>query len=85
MTLPAPTCWPTAGRSRSRRPATSDRLTGAGAIITPDGRTVVIVEELDTNGAPVMVSDRLLKVSAATGRVTVLNDRTCWPATSTSM
>ena len=46
-----------------------------GAIITPDGRTVVIVEELANNdSAPVKVRDRLLKVSVATGRVTVVND-----------
>jgi hypothetical protein len=46
-----------------------------GAIITPDGRTVVIVEELaNNNSAPIKVRDRLLKVSVATGRVTVLND-----------
>jgi hypothetical protein len=44
-----------------------------GAIITPDGRTVVIVEEL-AGGAPLKVRDRLLKVSVATGRVTVVND-----------
>jgi hypothetical protein len=36
---------------------------------------VVMVEELATNGAPIMVRDRLLKVSVATGRVTVVNDR----------
>jgi hypothetical protein len=45
-----------------------------GAIITPDGRTVVIVEELASDSAPLKVRDRLLKVSVATGRVTVLND-----------
>jgi hypothetical protein len=50
-------------------------LSWRGVIITPDGRTVVIVEELATNRAPIMVRDRLLKVSVATGRVTVLNDR----------
>jgi hypothetical protein len=46
-----------------------------GAIITPDGRTVVIIEELANDSAPVKVRDRLLKVSVATGRVTVVNDR----------
>jgi hypothetical protein len=45
-----------------------------GAIITPDGRTVVIVEELASDSAPIKVRDRLLKVSVATGRVTVVND-----------
>ena len=45
-----------------------------GAIITPDGRTVVIVEELASNSAPLKVRDRLLKISVATGRVTVVND-----------
>lgn len=50
-------------------------LSWRGAIITPDGRTVVIVEELATNSsAPVKARDRLLKVSVATGRVTVVND-----------
>ena len=49
-------------------------LTWRGAIITPDGRTVVIVEELASNSASIKVRDRLLKVSVATGRVTVLND-----------
>jgi hypothetical protein len=34
----------------------------------------VIVEELASDRAPVQVRDRLLKVSGATGRVTVLND-----------
>jgi hypothetical protein len=45
-----------------------------GAIITPDGRTVVIVEELANDRAPIQVRDRLLKISVASGRVTVLND-----------
>ncbi len=45
-----------------------------GAIVTPDGRTVVIVEELATTRAPLEVRDRLLKVSVATGQITVLND-----------
>jgi hypothetical protein len=45
-----------------------------GAIITPDGRTVVIVEELASDSAPIKVRNRLLKISVATGRVTVLND-----------
>src|SRR5207247_10000766 len=45
-----------------------------GAIITPDGRTVVIVEELAGGSAPLKVRDRLPKASAASGRVTVLND-----------
>ena len=46
-----------------------------GAIITPDGRTVVIVEEVASDSAaPIKVRDRLLKISVATGRVTVLND-----------
>jgi hypothetical protein len=45
-----------------------------GAIITPDGRTVVIVEEDASNSAPLKVRDRLLKISVATGRVTVVND-----------
>ena len=45
-----------------------------GAIITPDGRTVVIVEELASDSAPIKVRDRLLKISVATGRVTVVND-----------
>jgi hypothetical protein len=46
-----------------------------GAIITPDGRTVVIVEELASDSAPrIKVRDRLLKVSVPTGRVTVVND-----------
>jgi hypothetical protein len=49
-------------------------LSWRGAIITPDGQTVVIVEELATDGAPIMVRDRLLKVSVTTGRVTVVND-----------
>ena len=51
-----------------------NEVTWRGAIITPDGRTVVIVEELASNSAPVKVRDRLLKVSVATGRVTVVND-----------
>jgi hypothetical protein len=50
-------------------------LSWRGAIITPDGQTVVMVEELATDRAPIMVRDRLLKVSVTTGRVTVLNDR----------
>jgi hypothetical protein len=50
-------------------------LSWRGAIITPAGRTVVIVEELASASAAVKVRDRLLKVSVATGRVTVLNDR----------
>jgi hypothetical protein len=45
-----------------------------GAIITPDGRTVLIVEELAGHSVPLTVRDRLLKVSVATGRVTVVND-----------
>jgi hypothetical protein len=49
-------------------------LSWRGAIITPDGQNVVIVEELANDRAPVKVRDRLLKVSVATGRVTVLND-----------
>jgi hypothetical protein len=49
-------------------------LSWRGAIITPDGRTVVIVEELAIDRAPVGVRDRLLKVSVDTGRVTVVND-----------
>lgn len=49
-------------------------LSWRAAIITPDGQTVVMVEELATDGAPIVVRDRLLKVSVATGRVTVLND-----------
>ena len=40
----------------------------------PDGRTVVIVEELANDSAPIKVRDRLLKISVATGRVTVVND-----------
>jgi hypothetical protein len=44
------------------------------AVVTPDGLTAVIVEELASDRAPVQVRDRLLKVSGATGRVTVLND-----------
>jgi hypothetical protein len=51
-----------------------NEVTWRGAIITPDGRTVVIVEELASNSASVKVRDRLLKISVATGRVTVLND-----------
>ena len=50
-----------------------DDLMWRGAIITPDGRTVVIVEELAGNSASVKVRDRLLKVSVATGRVTVVS------------
>ena len=34
----------------------------------------MIVEELASNSASVKVRDRLLKVSVATGRVTVVND-----------
>jgi hypothetical protein len=49
-------------------------LSWRGAIITPDGRTVVIVEEVASNSVPIKVRDRLLKVSVATGRVTVVND-----------
>jgi hypothetical protein len=41
-----------------------------GAIITPDGRTVVAVEELSTQGPPVTVSQRLVTFSAATGVAT---------------
>jgi hypothetical protein len=44
------------------------------AVVTPDGQAAVIVEELANDRAPIKVRDRLLKVSAATGRVTVLND-----------
>jgi len=59
-------------------PPPEDRLTMVmwrGAIITPDGRTVVIVEEVASDGAaPIKVRDRLLKISVATGRVTVVND-----------
>jgi len=49
-------------------------LSWRGAIITPDGQTVVMVEELATGKAPLMVRDRLLKVSVTTGRVAVVND-----------
>jgi hypothetical protein len=46
-----------------------------GAIVTPDGRTVVIVEELATSTAPIGVRDRLLECSVTTGQVTaILND-----------
>lgn len=46
-----------------------------GALITPDGRTAVIVEEAARLGKrPALGRWRLLKVSVATGRVTVLND-----------
>jgi hypothetical protein len=47
--------------------ANTDSLTWRGAVITPDGRTVVVIEELATNGE---VREALLKISAATGRVT---------------
>jgi hypothetical protein len=49
-------------------------LTWRAAIVTPDGQAAVIVEELATDRAPLRVRERLLKVSAATGRATVLND-----------
>jgi hypothetical protein len=52
----------------------ADELSWRAAIVTPDGQAAVIVEEVATDGAPIRVRDRLLKVSAATGRVTVLND-----------
>jgi hypothetical protein len=58
-------------------PPPEDRLSlvmWRGAIITPDGRTVVIVEEVASDSGPVKVRDRLLKISVATGRVTVVND-----------
>ena len=61
-----------------------NEVTWRGAIITPDGRSVVIVEELASNSASVKVRDRLLKVSVATGRVTVVNDLNILAATSTS-
>jgi hypothetical protein len=47
--------------------ANTDSLTWRGAVITPDGRTVVVIEELATNGE---VREALLKISAVTGRVT---------------
>jgi len=51
-------------------------LTWRGAVVTPDGRTVVIVEELASLGAPLRLRDRLLECSTATGRVTaILDDR----------
>ena len=47
-----------------------------GVKVTPDGRTVVILEELASGTAPARARDRLLKCSTATGQVTtVLNDR----------
>jgi Tol biopolymer transport system component len=47
-----------------------------GLKVTPDGRTVVILEELASGTAPARARDRLLKCSTATGQVTtVLNDR----------
>ena len=55
--------------------ASVTNLTGGwqGAIITPDGRTVLIVAELDTKEGPHMqVRKRLLKVSTATGKVTAI-------------
>ena len=59
-------------------PPPEDRLSlvmWRGAIISPDGRTVVIVEEVaNYSAAPIKARDRLLKISVATGRVTVLND-----------
>jgi len=67
--------------ANSRRIATAplgDGLTEVSwraAVVTPDGRTAVIVEELASDQAPLQVRDRLLEVAAATGRVTVLNDR----------
>jgi hypothetical protein len=48
-----------------------------GGIITPDGRTVVIIEELVANGPTrgVSVREQLAKVSVATGKITaVLNN-----------
>ena len=47
-----------------------------GVKVTPDGRTVVILEELASGTAPARARDRLLTCSTATGQVTtVLNDR----------
>jgi len=47
-----------------------------GVRVTPDGRTVVIVEQFVSGTAPARARDRLLKCSAATGQVTtVLSDR----------
>lgn len=44
--------------------------------VTPDGRTVLIPEELASGTAPARARDRLLKCSTATGQVTVvLGDR----------
>jgi hypothetical protein len=50
-----------------------------GALITPDGRAVIVVEEIAVDGDPV-VRQRLVKFSAATGQATEnLNDlRVVW-------
>ena len=43
-----------------------------GVKVTPDGRTVVIVDEFASGTAPVRAYDQLLKCSVATGRVTTV-------------
>jgi len=49
--------------------------TWRGAIVTPDGRTVVAVLELATDGPDMKLGEQLVKFSAATGKVTaILND-----------
>jgi hypothetical protein len=76
VTLPGPDLL--ASSKPVAEPPPGDQLNDVswrGAIITPDGRTVVIVEEVaNDSAAPSKVRDRLLKISVATGRVTVLND-----------
>ena len=76
VTAPGSICWPTASRSASGRPWAAALSSRCGVKVTPDGRTVVILEELASGTAPARARDRLLKCSAATGQVTtVLNDR----------
>ena len=41
-----------------------------GAIVTPDGRTAVVVQELPKNGPPLQVREALETCSTATGQVT---------------
>lgn len=53
--------------------ASTDSVSCRGVVITPDGRTVLIIEELATNGV-LKVREALLKISLATGRVTTLNN-----------
>jgi hypothetical protein len=54
--------------------AAVSNLTGGwlGAMITPDGRTVIVAELVTQDGSHPQIRDRLLKVSTVTGKVTAI-------------